>query len=424
MINIRRNIILLSLILFSNISICFSQSGWISQQSGININLNSVKFVNTNTGWCAGENGIILLTTNGGNNWIVQISGYNGNLNDVSFLTAKIGYAAGDSGVILKTITGGTNWIRININPNNELYSVFFISETLGYAGGFRQNPINQFYRTSDGGNSWDSVQFESNIRDILFINSATGWIASESFSEANSQIYKTINSGLNWNKQFASSLYINSLFFIDSLNGWFGAPRAVLGVPNIYRTTNGGENWIPAPPWSGSEINSILFVSKLRGYAAGPNKLIQFTSDGGVIWTGQSYSTNGSSYNSVDFIDSLTGWVVGDSGIILKTTTGGVITGFSNTVSEIPEKYFLSQNYPNPFNPVTSLGFGISNLGFVSLKIYDASGKEIKTLVNEIKQPGLYKVEFDGSSLASGIYFYKLESGNFIQTKRMVLLK
>jgi len=88
------------------------------------------------------------------------------------------------------------------------------------------------------------------------------------------------------------------------------------------------------------------------------------------------------------------------------------------------PEKFELSQNYPNPFNPVTHLGFGISNLGFVSLKVYDVIGKEITTLINEIKPAGYYEIEFNGSGLPSGIYYYKLEAGSFSQVKKMMIVK
>ena len=95
-----------------------------------------------------------------------------------------------------------------------------------------------------------------------------------------------------------------------------------------------------------------------------------------------------------------------------------------NEVVIGVPEKYSLSQNYPNPFNPVTRLGFGISDLGFVTLKIYDILGNEIKTLVNEIKPAGYYEVEFNGSDLSSGIYFYKLEAGSFKETRRMMLVK
>ena len=86
--------------------------------------------------------------------------------------------------------------------------------------------------------------------------------------------------------------------------------------------------------------------------------------------------------------------------------------------------QYRLEQNYPNPFNPVTKITYSIPMTQYTILKVYNVLGKEVKTLINEIKPAGFYEVEFDGSELASGIYFYKLESGNFIQTKRMVLLK
>ena len=100
------------------------------------------------------------------------------------------------------------------------------------------------------------------------------------------------------------------------------------------------------------------------------------------------------------------------------------VVIGIDDNTSSIPDDFILYQNYPNPFNPVTHLEFGISKLGFVTLKVYDVLGKEIRTLVNEIKPAGKYKIEFDGSNLPSGIYFYKFETGNFISTKKMLLLK
>ena len=96
----------------------------------------------------------------------------------------------------------------------------------------------------------------------------------------------------------------------------------------------------------------------------------------------------------------------------------------FQNPVSSIPLVYSLEQNYPNPFNPTTNLEFGISELGFVSLKIYDMLGKEVKTLVNETKPAGRYIVSFDGSNLASGVYYYRIQAGDFVETKRMLLLK
>ena len=115
----------------------------------------------------------------------------------------------------------------------------------------------------------------------------------------------------------------------------------------------------------------------------------------------------------------------------LLMTAGGTEIRSIYNDIqnvsyvsSEIPDKFNLKQNYPNPFNPVTNLEFGISNPGFVTLKIFDMLGNEITTLVKEELGPGEYKVEFDGTNFASGMYFYKLTSENFSQTKKMNLIK
>ena len=89
-----------------------------------------------------------------------------------------------------------------------------------------------------------------------------------------------------------------------------------------------------------------------------------------------------------------------------------------------IPQQYSLNQNYPNPFNPTTTIKFGIAEFGFVSLKVYDILGNEITTLVNEEKPSGNYEVEFNASSLPSGVYFYRLKSGSFVETKKMIVLK
>jgi hypothetical protein len=163
-----------------------------------------------------------------------------------------------------------------------------------------------------------------------------------------------------------------------------------------------------------------------VKGWGAATG-VVNHTNNAGTNWVIQITNHPLLSYNSIFFTDSLTGCVVGDSGIILKTTTGGVLTGFSTTSSEIPDRYYLSQNYPNPFNPTTNLGFGISKLGFVSLRVYDVLGNEIATLVNEKKNPGSYNYEFStvNYQLSSGIYYYSLYvDGELIDTKRMVLLK
>ena len=136
-----------------------------------------------------------------------------------------------------------------------------------------------------------------------------------------------------------------------------------------------------------------------------------------------QTYSyiwNSGITYNASKIINPVWQFNVRHNGVYGDNN----IVSVGNFNSEIPTDYSLSQNYPNPFNPSTHLEFGISKLGFVSLKVYDVLGNEVKTLVNENKPVGNYIVEFDGSALSSGIYFYQLTAEGFIDTKRMILVK
>ena len=99
-------------------------------------------------------------------------------------------------------------------------------------------------------------------------------------------------------------------------------------------------------------------------------------------------------------------------------------LVGISNNGNELPTEFSLKQNYPNPFNPSTSISYGVPKAGLVKLVVYDVLGREISTLVNERKEAGMYNVNFDASSLTSGVYFYKVESGDFSETKKMILIK
>jgi len=110
--------------------------------------------------------------------------------------------------------------------------------------------------------------------------------------------------------------------------------------------------------------------------------------------------------------------------GFYKSNFTDIVVSVDDKNTKVVPSSFKLYQNYPNPFNPTTNIEFRIVDFGFVSLKVYDVLGREIATLVNEEKRAGSYKVEFNGSNLSSGVYFYRLNSGSFVSTKKMLLIK
>jgi hypothetical protein len=119
------------------------------------------------------------------------------------------------------------------------------------------------------------------------------------------------------------------------------------------------------------------------------------------------------------------------DDFIYFATISEGVfrlkspVVGFQDESKNVqPMEFFLYQNYPNPFNPTTRIQYHISSNSHVFLKVYDVLGNEVETLVDEYKPAGSYEVEFDANRLTSGVYFYQLKVGEYIQTKKMVLLK
>ncbi len=160
-------------------------------------------------------------------------------------------------------------------------------------------------------------------------------------------------------------------------------------------------------------------------------SRLATFNGKDSATWKLQSFDITpyvyGSSNMLVRFRDSCDsntnwdGWYVDNINVtayqIVPTDIGGNLSG-------MPTRFELSQNYPNPFNPSTQIKFSVPKEGFVNIKVFDVLGREVRTLVNEVKKPGYYSVDFDGANLSSGFYFYRMETSSYVETKKMMLLK
>lgn len=108
-----------------------------------------------------------------------------------------------------------------------------------------------------------------------------------------------------------------------------------------------------------------------------------------------------------------------------MQFNPNGIVTDVEDEKSvNIPNEFILSQNYPNPFNPETSIKYQLSAISFVSLKVFDVLGREVATLVNEEKPAGTYTINFNAEGLSSGVYFYRINAGNFVQIKKLVFMK
>jgi len=156
--------------------------------------------------------------------------------------------------------------------------------------------------------------------------------------------------------------------------------------------------------------------------WAVGDNGAMLYSVNSGLNWTNAAaYTSN--RLNKIKFFDQYTGFALGYNGTVLKTTDGG-LTFVHIGSNESPSEFHIEQNYPNPFNPVTKIDFSIPVNENVKIEIFDAAGKLIEILTDKEFNAGFHSIEWVGSNFSSGIYFYRISSKQFTETKKMILLK
>ncbi|HEX2787946.1 MAG TPA: T9SS type A sorting domain-containing protein [Ignavibacteria bacterium] len=335
--------------------------------------------------------------------------------------------------VIYKTTNKGITWDSVSISTNNGYASISFVNRDTGWVTGVEGDSLT-IWRTTNGGVTLVPQKRNMGDGNLFFLKQSIGgnyygWIA-----EKGEGIYRTTNGGINWTLM---SNVIGTIYFLNQDTGWrtFGG--------EMFKTTNSGANWINQPLPSGNQIlnrtierfdvvnsNVIYGVGGNRFLGPGQFKgIIWKTTNGGDVWGFQQPDTSISIglYNVIDFIDTNTGWAYNSSGMYGAFTNvgAGPITNITKEITSVnTDNYELKQNYPNPFNPSTKISFSIPQSNFVKLKVYNVLGKEVAVLVNENLARGTNEYAFNGTNLASGMYFYKIETNSYAQTKKMLLLK
>jgi len=413
------NLILITTV-FSTYS--FAQNGW-QQVSTVpsGFMMASIYFVNDSIGFAAG--GSVARTTNAGNNWISSI--VNPRQISVYFVNTSTGWTCGILGSIRKTTNGGVNWFNQVSSVPDVLNTVFFINENTGWiAGGDFSSEV--ILRTTNGGTNWilSGTGSSGKMFAVHFLNENTGWAVGSASSQ---KIYKSTNGGVNWFSQTSGSLpALYSVCFINGSTGWAAGTNS---QGAIIKTTNGGVNWVQQVGnlfGSGTGVFQIFFMNDTLGWAAGGNGSnsggIFGTTNGGLNWYMQAVPSN-PHVPSVHFRNPALGWAISGNGAVFRTTTGG-FTFVEKVGSNVPSEFKLYQNYPNPFNPVTIINYELRISSYVILAVFDVLGKIVETFVNQKQSPGKYEVVFSGAGLPSGVYFSKLISEGYSETRKMVLLK
>ena len=421
-------------------------SGW-QQQFMPNFNnrsLAGINFTDSLTGYAiisnsgTADTSFIIKTTNGGNNWFTLLSEFK-SYYAISFLNNQTGYVGGSDlmgySYLAKTTNNGISWIRQNTPGNLGLNDIAVLNEDTIWIVD-RNSFDGGIFRTTNGGISWiRQYQNNSGIEKIYMFNGQMGFASSGSF------LFKTTNSGFNWNQISGQKGFLD-MYFSDSLTGW-------KNYDTTRKTTDGGYNWISIDvPRRGSIYGGNLFGGMYNfeninkdtiwgagGYIEYPGfryrGILYRTTNGGNNWFIQIPDTSFGipRFFYINFTNNRVGWsYLFDTYRGIHTNVGGDTTFFTkinNSVLDYSMNYLLFQNYPNPFNPKTVINYNLRTGSYIIIKIYDALGKELSTLVNQKQNAGTYKVDFDGSGLSSGVYFYTMfVNGKRIETKKMMLLK
>ncbi|MEO7356985.1 MAG: YCF48-related protein [Ignavibacteria bacterium] len=430
-----------SLIFLTNLNFASVLSHWKLITSPTDKDLKNCFFVDKNNGWISGDSGTIIHTTDGGKNWIVQNTNTNKDIRSLFFINKRLGWSLAwelkpdtlsyTGTLIFKTTNGGTDWNQtMYADTNVFMNSVYFVDSLKGFLGGAPEF----IHYTIDAGNNWfqshvDSAVFNGvPVNKIVFFDEQFGYASGGSRDFVGS-VWTTTNSGLNWKQKILGVDPINDLYLV-SRDSVFGTGGDFKFGANYFSTSDFSQNWLTYALGFAGIATAIDFRTKYEGWIAlGSSELLFYSLDGGVNWITEN-TPDSTAIFDITFTDSISGWAVGKDGVILKYD---LLTkqNNNNELRLISENFLLYQNYPNPFNPKTIINYELPITNFVSIKVYNNLGKEVALLVNQKQNSGSHKIEFDGSDLPSGLYFYilKIEKINssevlFYESKKMVLIK
>jgi photosystem II stability/assembly factor-like uncharacterized protein len=422
--------------------------------------LNDIWFFNSQRGlacagweWCFMHGGCnigghLLLTTDGGKTWAHRSEYMDTKITSCLFVNDDVGFTLGTNNtdlsrqfrhLINKTTDRGMNWITVfnsyrffvdtldyTFTGNEMCFTNEQMGWTVGRSSWAEDSSGAGILGTKDGGENWDLIWkypdtdvYDYSLYSIHGINK-TAWAVGEGgiivkYTEQNQ-----------WQLQTSyTDLPLNDVFFSDEnhgliVGGYFDEDNMQL---IILKTTDGGETWEEKRDLR-YQINDMYFADSLHGWVVGTDTsyqgLILETIDGGDYWTVQVDGLN-APLTALHFRDGY-GWAVGENGLVLKTD--GINWINQNTGKIYPNQFRLSQNYPNPFNPITMINYQLPIKSEVEISIYNLLGQKIATLVDKKQNAGTHQVKWDATNFASGIYYYRLEAGEFQEVKKMILLR
>ncbi|GEM_PF-3171862 len=424
-----KKLVLITGILSVLLSAGYSQTGWVIQSPFTSRNLNSFSITAVHNLYLGSDSGIVFKSSDYGVNWSLFSQDTAVKRFAIRFVLGQNNddfNAVGDSAAYISKSGSQVSCIRIVTGTNQPKPNLKAYSYLQGCCS-YEANVV-----AGDGGNFYinDLYPWRTDTDATVLaagrrINSSSGII----FVGDNGLIMKADSIGIirpngeriKW--RVIPGVTSQNLYCVNVISSGLCLAGGAGGI--ILKSTDFGETWVSIPSPTTENLYSITIGYSTLACGANGTIIRCITNDN---WFSQTTPTaqNLRSIITITYTDFLS---IGDNGVILRTTDGGgPPQGVIPISNEAPNGYKLEQNYPNPFNPATVIEFSVPENGEISrnvtLRIFDALGRETSCLVNEPLRPGSYKVSFDGSGFASGIYFYRLEVTSLENTKRTALMK
>ncbi|RPI17296.1 MAG: T9SS C-terminal target domain-containing protein [Ignavibacteriae bacterium] len=400
-----------SLFLFYVLQVNNCKCQWVQKPDGMGTTQYGSSFAISGAYLFSGnwKGGGIFLTTNNGESWTSANNGIT--FPYISSIAVKETYVfAGTNGEgVFRSTNMGSSWTQFNTGLTNPAVWSLTLSGLNLFAGTHNGG----VFLTTNNGQYWTAVNNGLTNFNVLSMAS----VGTNIFAGTENGLFRSTNNGVSWDSVHngLSNKYI-VCFTVSGTNIFAGT------VNGVFLSTNYGANW--------TAVNNGLTSMTVLSIASHGTNLFAGTLNGVFcsVNNGETWTIKNEGFTIIPEVRCL---IVANNYVFSGTNYQSVwrrsypeIIGIKKISTEIPSSFFLSQNYPNPFNPKTIINFQLPMSNAVKLIIYDVMGREAATLVNEKLNPGTYEVEWNASNYPSGVYFYRLVSGNFADTKKLILVK
>jgi photosystem II stability/assembly factor-like uncharacterized protein len=401
---------------------------WVQGNSGTSERLTDVAMLDSGTAIAVGRDRSILRTSDGGRNWfnVVAHISFLMPWNSVSFYGEE-GIVVGDNGGVVTTTDGGKNWMWRSLPASGNCLSALAAGPGHMYVG----DDSGRVFKSTDSGISWSAQKVSAlSIRNLFMYRGPTVWGSPIYALTPTSLCIETQQPPPVWQESKLTQFQgLGSEAFAGEFSDG-GGPGFIAGVqgdfraaPTILRLALSDTVWRNVSIGIGQDgtFSGVAAPSADVVYACGSTGMLYKTTDGGDSWLDQTWPKN-LSLNAISFADERHGVAVGDSGLILYTSQGGTTGTGGKDEDVVPAGYRLEQNFPNPFNPSTTVRYALPARARVDLAVFNPLGQHVAQLINGEVDAGYHEVRFDARGLSSGVYFYRMQAGEFVQTRSFLI--